>query len=258
SPDAARLGGLERAALATASGVIAPSQFGAAVLARRYGVSAAVARPGVTPAEQARGSRPAHLTCVAALLPGKGQLILLEALARLTNLPWTASLVGSDRADRSYARAVRNAVSIVPLRSRVRVTGELDGDDLQREWLAADLSVLPSESETFGLAVADSLAHGVPALVSAGTGAEEALMLSLAGGAGLAGLAAELRDVDRLETVLRSWLTDRELRAAWSSAARAARPRLPGWGATAEAVLSALSRGPVPQLPFPLRTRSGS
>ncbi|WP_234865164.1 glycosyltransferase family 4 protein [Sinomonas albida] len=243
TPDAARLGGLERAALTIATGVLAPSEFSARRLTQRYGVSAAVARPGAETAAEAHGSRPARIVCVAALLPGKGQLILLEALERLVDVPWNAVLIGSDRADASYARQVRQAASLPPLAPRVTITGELSGAELEDQWLAADLSVLPSASETFGLTVVDSLSHGVPALVAAGTGAEEALGLSIAGGEGLAGAAAALRSADVLEQALRAWLTDRALCDAWRAAARAARPVLPGWDATARAVLDAVLNG---------------
>ncbi|MEA5456435.1 glycosyltransferase family 4 protein [Sinomonas sp. JGH33] len=258
-PDAAGPGSaIEAAALAAASGAITPSHTTAAELARRHGVEAAVARPGVDRSPLSHGSDPPRILCVAALLHGKRQLELFEALGRLADLPWTAELVGSDRPDPDYARAVRDAAAAPPLRGRVRVAGELLGDALEAAWGAADLSVLASASETFGLVVAESLARGVPAIVPAGTGAEEALGLSRRGAAGLADTGsarAELagavcrfddtsgRDAQSAPdavAVLRSWLTDPALRSQWRAAACAARPRLPGWGATARAVLTAL------------------
>lgn len=248
--EAARLSGLERAALEACSGAIAPSRFAARTLVERYGVEAVVAHPGMDRAPQARGSKPPHLVCVAALLPAKGQLLFLEALTTLLDLPWSAALVGSDQADRAYARVVRQAASSPALAGRVRLTGELRGPALEAEWEAADLSVLPSAHETFGMAVAESLAHGVPALVTAGTGAEEALGLSAAGGAGLAGCAGELRDPASLAAMLRTWLTDRDQRGGFSAAARAARPVLPTWAETASAVAHAVLR-PAPSSGLP-------
>lgn len=245
--EAARLAGLERAALGACSGAIAPSRFAARSLVERYGARAVVAHPGIDPGPQARGSKPPHLICVAALLPAKGQLVFLEALEGLLDLPWTAALVGSDQADRAYARAVRQAVSSPQLAARVRLTGELRGPALTAAWDAADLSVLPSAHETFGMAVIESLAHGVPAFVPAGTGAEEALSLSLAGGSGLAGAVGELRDATVLREMLREWLTDAGQRAALGAAARAARPALPTWAETARAVKGAVGTGRVPR-----------
>jgi len=230
--------GLERRALAAATGVICPSSFAAAQLVSLYALDRVhVARPGVLQAEAAVGSQPPHLVCVAAFLPNKSQLLLVEALARLIRLPWTASLIGSPDADPAYTAQVRAAVAQYGLEDRVRLTGELHGQELEGEWHAADLSVLVSEHETFGMAVQESLAHGVPVIVRRGTGAEEAL------GTVGAGAAVDLDGgADALARVLSAWLEDPELAARWREAALLRRAALPGWTETAESVLT-LIRG---------------
>ena len=53
--------------------------------------------------------------------------------------------------------------------------GALVGSALDQKWEAADLLVLPSRTETYGLVVVEALARGIPAVVTAGTGAIEAL-----------------------------------------------------------------------------------
>lgn len=244
-----RLAGLERASLAAADAVIVPSSFAARRLAERYGTRALVARPGVVRAPVSPGSltagAPPHLLCLAALLPGKRQLRIVRALAGLAGLPWTATLAGHDAADPDYARAVREEVRRLGLEGRIEVPGELRGAELDQEWARADLTLLASESETFGLVVAESLARGVPAVVPAGTGAAEALALSLEGGLGAAGTAVREEDPaaggDPLCSETGQWLASAEVRARWRAAALAARPLLPGWDATARAVLGALS-----------------
>ncbi|MFJ3958424.1 glycosyltransferase [Arthrobacter sp. NPDC090010] len=104
----------------------------------------------------------------------------------------------------------------------------------------ADLSVLASERESFGLAVQESLAHGVPAVVRRGTGAEEAL------GVGAAGAAVDLDGgADTLAGALAAWLEDPELAARWRKAALLRRWTLPRWTATAQTVLTLIrGRGP--------------
>ncbi len=233
-----QIAGLEGRALAAATGVICPSSFAAAQLESLYGLKRVhVARPGARPAEPAVGSRPPRIVCVAALLPNKSQLLLIEALARLAHLPWTASLIGSPDADPAYAARVAAAVAHHGLEDRIRLAGELDGQELEDAWHAADLSVLVSERESFGMAVQESLAHGVPAVVRRGTGAEEAL------GAGGAGAAVDLdRGAPALAETLSAWLEDPELAAQWREAAVARRVTLPRWTTTAETVL-ALLRG---------------
>ena len=249
---------LERRALQAAAGVICTSTSAAAVLQERHGWHGlhgpggiSVALPGTEAAPPAAGSDPPHLLAVAALLPNKDQLLLLRALSELTDLAWTASFAGSDTADPGYAALLRQETERLGLTDRVRLPGELRGAELDAAWTAADLSLLISRAETYGLVVTESLARGVPVIVREGTGAVEALAAGTpgAGAAGtpaaeataLPGAAVELNaDPAPLAALLRRWLTDRELRAEWRAAARAAREHLPGWDATARAVLAVL------------------
>ncbi|WP_458113231.1 glycosyltransferase family 4 protein [Arthrobacter sp. R1-13] len=244
---------LERRALAAAAGVMTTSSSVAALVKERHGIDGVTAAlPGTKPAPLAVGSNPPHLIAVAALLPNKDQLILLGALAQLVDLPWTASLIGSDSADEEYGREVRAAVERLGLGSRVRLAGELGGEEFDAEWKAADLSFLVSRSEAYGLVVPESLAHGLPVIVRAGTGAVEALHAGSNQGndeeswgegerGTFPGTAVGLdTDPTPLAEVLRSWLTDPGLRAQWRKAALAARERLPGWEDTARTVLATL------------------
>jgi glycosyltransferase involved in cell wall biosynthesis len=237
---------LEIRALRASAGVICTSGSAAAEITRRHGAARVhVALPGTEKAEPAAGSEPPHILSVAALLPNKDQLLLLGALAQVQDLPWTAALVGSDEADPDYAREVRAALGGYGLEGRVRLAGELTGSALEEQWHAADLSLLVSRVEAFGMVVTESLAHGVPVVVRSGTGAVEALNLGAVnpdaperGGMRLPGAAVVLdTDPAPLAAVLRSWLTTPELQAQWRQAALAGRDRLPGWDATARHVL---------------------
>ena len=246
-----RYAALEAQAVRAASGVVCPSRWCAAELRRRYGRSdIGVAVPGVTPAPAARGSQHSglpRLLTLASLTPTKDQVTLVRALAQLTDLGWLADLVGFDLADPGYAARVRHEVAEVGLVDRIRVTGALTGSALDQHWDAADLLVLPSRIETFGLVVTEALARGIPAIVSAGTGAVEALQqgATLPTDA-MPGTAVSPGDPTALAAVLRRWLTEPTLRHAWQQSALARRGNLPGWQRTAEAVLSYLER---PQQP---------
>lgn len=241
----------EARALRAASGVICTSASSAATLAARHNVRGLhVALPGTEPATVAQGSSPPHILTVAALLPHKDQLLVLAALAQLKDVEWTASLVGSDRADPAYARMVRAAVAEQGLEDRVELTGELVGQALETAWNRADLTVLVSRIEAFGMVVTESLAHGIPVVVRAGTGAVEALSLAAPGDAGsleLPGMAVAFpaegdpANPALLAGVLRRWLKDSETRAAWKGSALHTRDRLPGWEQTGQQVLTALA-----------------
>ena len=264
-----RYAALEGQAVRAASGVVCPSHWCAAELRQRYGRSdLGVAIPGVTPAPAAPGSQHSggapRLLTLASLTPTKDQLTLVRAFARLTDLAWSADLVGFDVADPGYAARVRHEVAEAGLKDRISVTGALTGSALDQRWDAADLLVLPSRVETFGLVVTEALARGIPAIVSAGTGAVEALQQgatvptdAVQGTAGptdaMPGTAVPPGDPTALAAVLRRWLTEPTLRRAWQQSALARRGNLPGWQRTAEAVLSYLER---PQQP--LSTPTGS
>lgn len=227
---------LEAKALAAATGIICPSAHAAAELRARHGhQDIVVATPGAVEADPAKGSQPQHIVAVAALLPNKSQLELVEALSHTQDLPWTAALIGSNDADPRYAAEVRAAVEHHGLQNRISVTGELTGEALEDQWHGADLSVLISRSESYGMAVSESLAHGIPVLVRQGTGAVEAL------GKTGAGTALELPETGNLTNTLRSWLTDPALQDRWRTAALKARDHLQGWDTTATIVLKALT-----------------
>ncbi|NUT71859.1 glycosyltransferase family 4 protein [Pseudarthrobacter sp. C4D7] len=240
----------EARALRAATGVICTSSWAASVLLQRGVVRTHIALPGVEPAAKAAGSTPPHLAVVAALLPNKDQLLAVDALARIQDLPWTASLVGSDQADPGYARAIQDAVLAHGLQERVKLTGELAGEALGAEWDRTDLSLLLSRAEAFGMVVTESLARGIPVIVRKGTGTEEALGLAgltaADGGPRLPGAALPLPEGGqegpaRLGQALRRWLEDPEVRYGWRAAALEARLCLPDWGTTARGVLALLA-----------------
>ena len=239
---------LEAQAVRAASGVLCSSPWSAAELTRRYGRrDLGVAVPGVTPAPVAPGrsaaGRPPRFLTLATLTPTKDQLTLVRALAQLVDLSWTAALVGSDRADPGYAARLRAEVAAAGLEEQIAVPGALIGKALDQEWDAADLLVLPSRAETYGLVIVEALARGIPAVVTTGTGAVEALEQ---GGTtesdATPGAAVPAGDPTSLAAVLRSWLAEPTLRHAWRQAALARRDTLPGWRQTAEAVLAYLHR----------------
>jgi glycosyltransferase involved in cell wall biosynthesis len=242
-----RYAALEAKSVRAASGVLCSSDWSAAELRRRYGrTDIGVALPGVTPAAVARGSQdsgPPHFLMLARLTPTKDQLTLVRALAQVADLPWTAALVGSDRADRDYAVRVRAQIATAGLGERITVPGTLRGQSLDQEWDAADLLVLPSRTETYGLVIVEALARGIAAVVTEDTGAVDALQHgATALSAARPGTAVPAGDPATLAAVLRSWLTEPRLRQAWRQAALARRDTLPGWQQTAETVLAYLDR----------------
>jgi glycosyltransferase involved in cell wall biosynthesis len=231
----------EEQALRAASAVICTSQHCADLLEVRYELDRpAVALPGADLAPVAVGSRPPRLIMIAALTPNKDQLTVVGALDMISDLAWSAALVGSTTVDRDYAKHVRTMIDSAGLAKRIMITGALTGVALEGQWATADLVLLVSRVEMYGLVVTEALAHGLPVVVGAGTGAEEALAASRPADASLPGLAVPVGRPVALASALRRWMSDPELRTAWRTAALHRRETLAGWDQTATAVLDCL------------------
>jgi glycosyltransferase involved in cell wall biosynthesis len=244
---AADLDAREGATLRAAGAVVATSAAAARRLVERHGLAADrvhVAPPGVAPAPAAPGT-PAgtRLLCVAALIPRKGQDVLVEALAAVRDLDWGCELVGSADREPRHAARVRELVEGYGLGGRVRLAGPLTGGALDAAYAAADLLVLPSRAETYGMVVTEALARAVPVVATAVTGVAEAL--GDADGA-RPGLLVPPGDPGELAAALRRWLVDPALRADLRAAARRRRAALPGWQGTAERLAEVLTRLPRP------------
>ena len=212
----------EREVLAEAAAVVVTSEWSRRRLDGLYGVSAHVAEPGVDPADVAPGSAAGDaLLCVAAVTPGKGHDVLLDGLATVSDLAWRCTCVGSLDRDPGFAAEVRGHA----LRDRVRFVGPRTGAELDRAYADADLLVLASHAETYGMVVTEALARGVPVLATDVGGVREAL------GHG-AGLLVPPGDPAAFGAALRAWLGDAELRARLRRAARERRASLRGWPET--------------------------
>ena len=99
------------------------------------------------------------------LHPKKGCDILLEAFARVRSRdPISLILAGPDQI--GWERELRGQAKRLNLSDRVIFTGMLEGETKQGAFAAADAFVLPSHQENFGIAVVESLAAGVPVLIS--------------------------------------------------------------------------------------------
>jgi glycosyltransferase involved in cell wall biosynthesis len=181
------------------------------------------------------GSR---LLSVGALTPVKGHDVLVETLVRLPDLAWTWTCVGA-AIDLEHAAGLSTAVEAAGLADRVRWAGTLTGAALGAAYASADLLVLPSRHETFGMVAAEALARGVPVLAADVGGVREALGRTAAGE--LPGMLVPPDDAPAVAESLRSWLTDPALRSRLRAAAGERRATLPRWDDTAALVARALA-----------------
>ncbi|MEM7496545.1 MAG: glycosyltransferase family 4 protein [Pseudomonadota bacterium] len=240
--DAARLRESERLALGKAEIVITTSTHTAATLTADYGVPSdriAVARPGIprpapfeAPVTRLPDGGGAALLSIGTLIPRKGHDVLIGALAELRSLPWHLTLIGDPTRDPAHADRLRMLAVQLGLEERVSFAGVTDRAGIAAAYAGADLFVLASRYEGYGMAYAEAMIAGLPVVGSdAGAVAE-----ATGGGACLVppGHVAELADV------LRPLLESAEARAALADRGRVAARALNDWDATAAILAEAL------------------
>lgn len=221
---AARLEPDERRALAASRRIIVTGRATLSLL-ERYGISRdspVVIEPGTERRSIAKGSGggPLQLLCVATLQPGKGHRVLLEALHSVAGQDWHLTCAGSLTRDPREARQVRDQASRLGLDQQITFTGELDEHALSARYDGADVFVLATWQETWGMAVAEALAHGLP-VVSTTCGALPRLV------GDDAGLLVPPGDIPALRAALERVLGDGALRACLAEGARRRRDMLP-------------------------------
>jgi len=106
-----------------------------------------------------------HLVFLSRLHPKKGLEFLLDAMERL---PDHVLLDVYGSGDPEYVSGLAARIATLRAGSRILLHGHVDGAAKARAYRAADLFVLPTNSENFGIAIAESLAHGVPVITTKG------------------------------------------------------------------------------------------
>ncbi|UKY48475.1 glycosyltransferase family 4 protein [Streptomyces inhibens] len=241
---AAELDARERRTLHAVRAVVATSEWAARRLVTHHDLAPArvhVARPGADPAPLAPGTDGATaLLCVAALTPRKGQHRLIDALATVTDLPWNCTFVGGPGRDPGYADQLKRRIAQSGLGDRIGFAGPRAGAELDAHYAAADLLVLTSYAETYGMVVTEALARGIPVLATAVDGVPEAVGRAPDGS--LPGLLVPSGPPAALADALRGWLVDPQLRDRSKNAARGRRAMLEGWEMTSHSLAGVLER----------------
>ena len=208
----------------------------------------AVIPNGIQLPEQHRGQRTGAalppgarrtLLFVSRLHPKKGLLDLVQAWAAVRRADWRVVIAGGD--EQNHRAQVAAAIRDRRLENDFTFTGEVQGDAKWELYNGADVFVLPSHSENFGIVVAEALACGLPVITTHGT-PWEALPAHRCGwwvANDPAALAAALRE---------AMVLDDEARRAMGARGRALVEQKFGWPGVAEQMLAVyqwmLGRGP--------------
>ncbi len=237
--DARRLAASERVALSHAAHVIVTSPTTKDLLIADYGVGDAritVAVPGVAPARRARGSGGGlHILAVGSVTPRKGHDVLVTALAGLAALDWRLTIVGSLERAPEHAQALARQIVTQGLSSCIVLAGEVDDSGLDAFYESADVFVMPSLYEGYGMVLGEAMARGLPVVATTGGAAAQTVPDGAA-------LKVAPGDPVALADALAHLISDKALRARLSDAAFAAGQALPSWDVTACIVAGVLAR----------------
>jgi glycosyltransferase involved in cell wall biosynthesis len=235
----------ERRALATARAVIVTSAFTARLVVSDYDVpgdSVTVVRPGtdrVTPRRRDNidnidGNKVLSLLAVGALVPRKGYDVLLAALAPLTDLPWHLTIIGDHSRDVQTADRLTADLKRLGLAQRVTLTGVVSEESLATHYAGADVFVLASRFEGYGMAFAEAIAHGLPVIGTKAGAIPDTVPA-------YASILVPPANAPALSDALRQVMQDAALRHRLATAAQAFAANLPTWRQSAELFSQAIA-----------------
>lgn len=234
--DQSRLRQSEKRALDATRHVIVTSPMTARELAQNFAVpdaSITVAVPGTAQpsTKRSRQNQVPHILSVGSLTKRKGHDILMEALKKISDLSWYATIIGNPTLDPETTNTLTKLLARLGLAERVTLAGECD--NLEAAYATSDIFALASRYEGYGMVFAEALSYGLP-VIACRTGAVPDVVPAEAG------FLVPVDDVDAMASALRTLLSDPAERARRAEAAAKAGAELPSWVDTSSIISNKL------------------
>lgn len=226
---AAELKASETAALALVRHVVVTSCTTKRILVADFAVPTGkitVAEPGTDPAIRASGTgTPFQLLSVGAISPRKGYTILIDALAPLAELDWRLTIAGATDRDPQAVATLEQAIASHRFHDRVRLSGTVVPATLSKFYDTADLFVLSSLFEGYGMVLAEAMARGLPIVCTTGGAASDTVPDTAA-------LKVAPGNAAALTSAIEKALSDKRLRRRMADASWEMGRTLPPWTET--------------------------
>ncbi len=187
------------------------------------------------PAQERESSR-LRILFVGNVIPRKGLDTLLTALAYLDRDRFELHVVGNQDVDPAYMRLIDQLIAEFHLENNVTVTGTVSDDDLMVQYQWADVLVVPSTYEGFGIVYMEAMRFGVPAIGSTAGAAKEIITHRQNG------FLVDPGDIHAISGHLKQLYMDRGLLARISDAARRRYDLHPSWTASMSRIRTFMQR----------------
>lgn len=235
----------ERQTLALAMAIVVTSEITRQTLVSQYNVlpeKITVVEPGVDRPSQAEiesaratgAGQTVRLLSVGALVPRKGFDVLIQALGQLRDLDWQLTIVGDTQRSSPCTELVMSLIEQHGLQSRIKLAGALPAEQLAAQYAKADVFVLASRYEGYGMAYTEALAWGLPVVGTDGGASAQTLATPAAKTVPTESPAA-------LAQALGELITNPNLRRQMQQAACEHAQRLPTWQASGKQFAQVLS-----------------
>jgi glycosyltransferase involved in cell wall biosynthesis len=183
-----------------------------------------VVRPGTDPAKTT--ARPhdgrVALLSVGSIVPRKGYDVLVAALAGLKDLSWHLVIAGDRTRSPETVRRLEQDIARLDLDDRITLLGAVAPERLDALYASADLFVLPSRFEGYGMAFAEAIAHGLPVVATTAGALAETVPAD-------AGVLVPPDDAGALADALRRLISCHDERGKLAAGTRLAAGALPTW-----------------------------
>lgn len=166
---------------------------------------------------------PLKLIFLGIVIPRKGLLPLLSALASIDRDIWNLSIVGGLDFDPAYTAHAQKLTQQLGLSDSVRFLGPLQDEDLVEILSTSHLFCMPYAYEGFGIGILEAMAFGLPAIGSHTGAARETISH------GENGFLLDTDDLSGLEPLLLQLHQDREQLQRMALTARATYVSRPRW-----------------------------
>ena len=191
--------------------------------------------PGVERGQISTGSKSStvNLLCVGSIIERKGHKDLLLALSELSDYNWHLDCIGSTDFDPKLFIELKQILKTKALETKVTFHGTVSEETITNAYIKADVFVLPSLFEGYGMAYAEAIAHGLPVIGTTAGAIPDTVPETC-------GILVEPSNIKALHQALEKIILDKALRNQYQKAAIKAEPSFPTWQSSANAFLKIL------------------